>query len=249
LLSQSQKAEEPLGMCPETGRAIYLKTGRFGPYVQRAAETEDDKPQNASLLKGMRPEDIDLATAVKLLSLPRTLGPHPTSGESVVVHNGRFGPYVKSGAETRSLPAGVSPLDVEMPQALELLAQPKAQRRGFGAKREPVKTLENSPVTQQQIQLLNGRYGMYLTDGVTNASLPKNMQPEEVTQEVALSLLAERAAMGPPKKKARGRGAKAAAAPKAATKKAAKKAPAKKRAAKKKLATDKETVDAADAPF
>ncbi len=253
MLSQSQKAEEPLGTCPETGRLIYLKTGRFGPYVQRAAASEDEKPQNASLLKGMRPEDIDVATAVRLLSLPRTLGPHPTMNEPVVVHNGRYGPYVKCDKETRSLPAGVSPLDVEMPQALELLAQPKAQRRGFGAKREPVKLLENSSVTQQQIQLLNGRYGLYVTDGVTNASLPKNTTPEEVTQEMALSLLAERAALGPPKKKtARGRAAKAAPAVKKTAKKAAKKSPAKKRAAKKKAVDEDEVVEStvnSDAPF
>ncbi len=224
LLDNAQKAEEPLGMCPDTGRAIYVKTGRFGPYIQRAPATEDDKPQNASLLKGMTPESIDLATAVKLLSLPRELGPQPTTGEPITVFNGRYGPYVKSGAETRSLPAEISPIDVTLEKAIELLAQPKVQRRGFGAKREPIKVLEASPITGQPIQLLDGRYGLYVTDGVTNASLPKNTTADEVLLPMALNLLAERAAAGPPKKKAGRRGAKAAAP---------KKSPAKKRAAKK----------------
>ncbi|HEX3996968.1 MAG TPA: type I DNA topoisomerase [Pirellulales bacterium] len=239
LLSRAQQAEEPLGICPDTGRPIYLKTGRFGPYVQRAPANEDEKPQNASLLKGMRPEEIDVAAAVKLLSLPRELGPHPTSGEMVVAHNGRFGPYVKCGTETRSLPAGMSPLDVTLPQALELLAQPKAQRRGFGAKREPLKVLEGvSPVTQQPLQVFDGRYGLYVTDGVTNASLPKNSTAEEVTLDVALRLLADRAAAGPTKSQLRKAAkAKAAAKPAAPKKKAAKPKGAAKKRAKKKAAT------------
>ena len=133
MLDQSQKAEEPLGVCPETGRLIYLKTGRFGPYVQRAAADPDEKPKNASLMKDMRPEDVDLAAAVKLLSLPRDLGVNPATNEPVFAFNGKFGPYVKSGTETRSLPADLSPLDVTLAQARELLAQPKAARRGFGA--------------------------------------------------------------------------------------------------------------------
>ena len=249
LLDQSQKAEEPLGVCPDTGRPIYLKTGRFGPYVQRAAASEDEKPQNASLFKGMRPEDIDLAMAVKLLSLPRQLGTNPTTSEPVVAYNGKFGPYVKCGEETRSLPAGVSPLEVTLAEALDLLAQPKAARRGFGAKREPLKVLDASPVTNEKVQLFDGRYGLYVTDGTTNASLPKNTTPEEVTQEFALRLLAERAAAGPSKKASRRKTAKPAAAPRkkaakaaaadtasAAIKKPVKKA---KKTAKKKRATRK----------
>ena len=263
LLDQSQKAEEPLGICPDTSRPIYLKMGRFGPYVQRAAASEEEKPQNASLLKGMRPEDIDLATAVRLLSLPRQLGAHPTTAEPVLAHNGKFGPYIKCGTETRSLPADVSPLDVNLTQALELLAQPKAARRGFGAKREPLRTLEVSPITSQPIQLFDGRYGLYVTDGTTNASLPKSTTPEEVTQEFALRILAERAAAGPSKKASRRKAARPAAAPK---KKAAKseptaKKPAKKKAknAKKKSAARKEPaaepvtpaeeIEIAEAPF
>lgn len=242
LLAQAAQGDEPLGVCPHTNKPVYLKTGRFGPYVQRGQADDEEKPQNASLLKGMTPADVTLDMALRLLSLPRDLGMHPTLGEAIIAQNGRFGPYIKCGAETRSLPADLSPLDVTFDQAVELLAQPKAARRGFGAPREPLRVLEESPVTKQKIQLLSGRYGPYVTDGVTNASLPKDIAPEELTQQQALDLLAARAAMGPPKKKASRRGAssaKTAPAKKGTSKKpstakptAAKKAPSKKKAAR-----------------
>ncbi len=203
MLDQSALADDPLGMCPTTNKPVYLKVGRFGPYVQRGSTDDEEKPQNASLLKGMKPEDIDLATALKLLTLPRDLGVDPKTGETVTAFNGRFGPYVKSAAETRSLPADVSPLDVTFEQALALLAEPKKQRRGFGAPREPLKTLGKSTVTGEDIQLHEGRYGMYVTDGTTNASLPKGTSGDALTTEQALELLAERAAKGPPTKKKR----------------------------------------------
>ena len=161
---------------------MYLKVGRFGPYVQRGTPDDEEKPQNASLLKGMNPADIDLATALKLLTLPRNLGDHPQNGEPVMAYNGRFGPYVKCGEETRSLPADISPLDVTLEQAVELLAQPKTHGRGrAAAKREPLKVFDASPVTEQKVQLLDGRYGPYVTDGETNASLPKGTPAEELT--------------------------------------------------------------------
>jgi DNA topoisomerase-1 len=181
---------------------VFLKVGRFGPYVQRGTPDDEEKPQNASLLKGMTPETVDLATALRLLQLPRDLGKNPDNGEKVTAFNGRFGPYIKCDEETRSLPAGVSPIDVTLEQAVELLKQPKAQRRGFGAKKEPLKVFDPSPITKNPVQLLDGRYGQYVTDGVTNASVPKNTAPEEVTFDFALKLLAERAAAGPSKKKA-----------------------------------------------
>jgi len=168
--------------------------GRFGPYVQRGMPDDDEKPQNASLLKGMKPEDIDLATALKLLTLPRNLGDHPQQGQPVMAFNGRFGPYVKCVEETRSLPADQSPLDVTLAQAVELLAQPKTRGRGAAAKREPLKVFDASPVTNNKVQLLDGRYGPYLTDGVTNASLPKGASIDELTFAEALDLLATRAA-------------------------------------------------------
>jgi DNA topoisomerase-1 len=200
MLSQAQQSEHPLGHCPQTGKPVFLRVGRFGPYVQRGTPEDQDKPKNASLLKGMRPEDVTLEVALELLSLPRELGPHPQSGTPVVAYNGRFGPYVKCGEETRSLPAGMSPINVTLEQALELLAQPKAIRRGFGAPKEPLRVFEESPVTGQKIQLLEGRYGPYLTDGVTNASLPKGMAADALTKQQALELLAARAALGPAKK-------------------------------------------------
>ncbi len=201
LLEQAAKAEEPLGICPQTHKSVYLKVGRFGPYVQRGSPDDEEKPKNASLLKGMQPEDVDLETALKLLALPRELGQDPRSDTAVVVYNGRFGPYIKCGDETRSLPADLSPLEITLGRALELLAEPKKSRRGFGAKKEPLKVFDASPVTQQQVQLLDGRYGPYVTDGVTNASLPKEAKVEEVTFPQALELLAARAAKGPAKKK------------------------------------------------
>jgi DNA topoisomerase I len=220
LLDQGQQAETPLGLCPDTGRAVYLKQGRFGPYVQLGGGDDDEeKPRNASLLKGMEPADINLDTALQLLSLPRELGVDPGSGEAVTAFNGRWGPYVKCGSETRSLPADVSPLDVELPQALQLLAQPKKAGRGRAAPREPLRTFEASPVTGEPIQLLDGRYGPYVTDGVSNASLPKGKMPEELTLDEAVALLQERADKAPARKK---KGARKA--PKKATKKAAKKA-------------------------
>lgn len=208
LLEQASQADEPLGVCPDTHKPVYLKVGRFGPYVQRGTPEDEEKPQNASLLKGMTPEQVDLETALKLLTLPRNLGDHPTLGQPVTAFNGRFGPYIKCGEETRSLPAGLSPLDVTMAQAVELLAQPKARGRGAAAKKEPLKVFDPSPVTGKPIQLLDGRYGPYLNDGETNASLPKGASVEELTFNEALDLLAARAALGPPKKKR----AKAAAA-------------------------------------
>ncbi len=241
LLDQAEKGDEPLGTCPDTQKPVYIKVGRFGPYVQRGNTDEDEKPQNASLLKGMVPEQIDLATALKLLSLPRNLGNHPEKEEPIEAHNGRYGPYIKCGTDTRSLPADISPLDVTMEQAIYLLSQPKVHGRG-ATKKPPIKLFDPSPVTEKAVQILEGRFGPYITDGVTNVSLRKGMLPEEITFDEALGLLADKAALGPPPKKAAKKKAatKKSAPKKAATKTAApkkaaaKKAPAKKKAAKKK---------------
>jgi DNA topoisomerase-1 len=203
MLTQGQREDEPLGQCPETGKPVYLKTGRFGPYVQLGAADDEDK-KNASLPKGMAVEDVDVETALKLLALPRTLGPHPDSGLPVVAHSGRYGPFVKCGEETRSLPDDLTPLEVSLEQALLLLAQPKTGRgRRASAPKEPLKTFEVSPVTGQNVKLLDGRYGPYVTDGQTNASLPKGMAVEGLTLDAAVKLLAERAAKGPAPKRGR----------------------------------------------
>jgi len=236
LLDQAQAGEEPLGKCPETGRDVFLKVGRFGPYVQLAGGDDEEKPKNSSLLKGMVPEDVTIEVALRLLSLPRDLGPFPDNGETIQAFNGKFGPYVKCGTETRSLPSDLSVLDITAEQATELLRQPKA--RGRGAKKEPLKIFANSPVTEQPVQLLDGSYGPYVTDGTTNASLPRDASPESLTFEQALVLLADRAAKGGGKKKGGRKTAKSAAPKKkkAAKKKSAKSA--KKKAGKKAAETD-----------
>jgi DNA topoisomerase-1 len=226
MLDKAARGDEPLGVCPETHKPVFLKQGRFGPYVQLGTPDDGEKPKNASLLKGMTPADVTLEVALKLLELPRQLGAHPEKKEPVVVHNGRFGPYVKCGDETRSLPSGSSPIDVSLEEALELLAQPKIHG-GRAAPTEPIRVFENSPVTDQPVKLLAGRYGPYVTDGTTNASIPKNTEPEEVTFDQALKLLADRAAQAPKKKIAKGGGrtkkAPAKKTPKKATKKTTKK--------------------------
>lgn len=244
MLGEAAKGDEPLGHCPETGKPIYVKSGRFGPYIQMGHTDDDEKPKNAGLLKGMTVEDVNLEVALRLLSLPRDLGEHPEMKEPVVANNGPYGPYVKCGKETRSLPADISPIDVSFEKALELLAQPKVGR-GRGAPKEPLKKFEESPVTGNVVQLLDGRYGPYVTDGETNASLPRDAKAEELTFTEALDLLAARAAMGGTKKKkaSKKKAAKKAskkAAKKTTTKKAAaKKTPAKKKAATKKAASPK----------
>lgn len=242
LLELGQLAEQPLGVCPETERKVFLKQGRFGPYVQLEA-TDKEKAKNSSLLKGMEPADVNLEVALKLLSLPRDLGPHPKDQEMVTAQNGRWGPFVKWGSETRSLPDDISPIDVTLEKALELLAQPK-QRRGRAAPKEPIKTFDESPVTGEVIKLLDGRYGPYVTDGTTNASLPKGSDPEELSMDEAVSLLAERAAKAPSKKKKK-KAAKKKTAKKTAKKKAKKKT-AKKKTVKKKTPANRATSENAD---
>ena len=195
LLDRGQQIDEPLGMCPDTHKPVFVKQGRFGPYVQLGTTDDEDK-KNASLLRGMEVSDVDLQTALQLLSLPRTLGQHPQTNEPVVVSNGRYGPYVKCGAETRSLPVDVSPLTVTLETSLELLAQPKTRGRGRSASQEPLRQFPASPVTGQPIKLLDGRYGPYVTDGTTNASLPKGTAPDDLTFEQAVQLLADRASRG-----------------------------------------------------
>jgi DNA topoisomerase-1 len=239
MLDKASAGQEPLGICPQTNKPVYLKVGRFGPYVQRGDQSDGQKPHSVGLLKGMRPEDVTLEVALKLLSMPRTLGVHPDSGEVVVVYNGRFGPYVKCGQHTRSLPDGLSPLDVTLEQALELLAQPPTGRNRRRA--EILKVFEASPVTQQPVRLMEGRYGPYVTDGVMNASLPKGMSVEQVDFQSAVALLQARAEKGTAARVGRRRAAGKRVAgekTKAATSRAGKKA----------KSTKKKTSTAANAP-
>jgi DNA topoisomerase-1 len=225
LLESSEVVDEPIGVHPESGKPIYLKVGRFGPYIQ-LGEPDDEEKRNQGLLQGMEVGDVTVELACKLLELPRTLGDFPENGKPIQAFDGRYGPYIKCEKETRSLPAGVSPLEVTLDEAITLLKQPK--KRGRGTPKEPLRLYEQaSPVTEKEVKILDGRFGPYVTDGVTNASLRKGMDPKEMKFEAALDLLAERAAKGPSKRK------KKATKKKATKKKATKKKATKKKAKKK----------------
>jgi DNA topoisomerase-1 len=190
LLEAAQVKPEALGNDPETGQPVYLKTGRYGPYVQ-LGDANGEKPKMASLLRNMQPESVDLELALKLLALPRALGNHPDDGAPVIATNGRFGPYVKWGNEIRSIPADGSPLEITLEQAVELLKQPKGRRRA--ARAEKLKELGQHPVSDLPIVILSGRYGPYVTDGKLNASLPRGVMPDNVTMDDAVNLLEARA--------------------------------------------------------
>lgn len=202
LLAASKSSEQPIGYHPDDGRPIFLKHGRYGWYVQCGATNQSEVDvQNASLLKGMTENDVTLEVALQLLALPKTLGINSSNNEPVIASNGRFGPYVKCGSETRSIPASFSVLTITLEQALELLAQEKVKGRASTAKATPLKTFGVSPVTNQEIKLLNGRYGPYVTDGETNASIPKDVSQDDLDLDKVLALLAARAAKGKTVKK------------------------------------------------
>lgn len=235
LLEGAAREEAPLGIHSETGKPIFVKAGRFGPYLQ-LGENDDPEKKNQSLLKNMSASELTLEQAIQLLSLPRELGLHPELQEVIIAKDGRYGPYISCGAETRSLPSDLSPLDVTFEQAMMLLQQPKTRGRGAaGAKKEPLRTFtELSPVTGQAVQILDGRYGPYVTDGASNASLPKETSADGLSWESALELLAARAARAPKKGARRGKKV-AAAGPKGVARKktATKKGSGVKKAAKK----------------
>ena len=237
LLAASSKAAEGLGSDPNTGLPVFAFVGPYGPYVQlgNTGDVKSAKPKRASLPKGTPIESVSLAVALKYLSMPRTLGEHPEKGKPVVVNIGRFGPYVGCDGEFRSLEKGEDVFGVTFSRAMVLLNQPKPS----GAKKL-VKNLGNAPGTETPIDVYEGRYGPYVTNGAVNATLPKTItDPAQVTMEEALALLVVAAEKKPSRPvKRRGPFKKAAASDSAAPKKkaAAKKKPAakKKAAAKKK---------------
>jgi DNA topoisomerase-1 len=207
LLEAKAQGPKELGNDPATGQKVYVIVGRFGAYVQlgEAEKGSKEKPRRASLVAGMGEKTIELDAALKLLALPRELGKHP-DGKVVVAGQGRFGPYVKHGDEFRSLEDSDDVFTIGLPRALELLAAPKKSRGRRTATRTVLKEVGPHPRGGATINLLAGRYGPYVTDGTTNASLPKSMAPEQVTLEQAVELLATRE--GAPKK---GRAVKRAA--------------------------------------
>jgi len=234
-LLSAPSGDRELGTDPDTGLPVIARTGRFGPYVQLGETDNGSKPRTASLFKSMSLDTIDLPQALQLLRLPREVGTDPESGQKIEALNGRFGPYLKKGTDTRSLEQEEQLFSVTLPEALALFAQPK-QRRGRGAAAAPLKELGADPDSGAPVVVRSGRFGPYVTDGTTNASLRRGDDPETITIERAAELLAERRAAGPAKRagRATNKAAKRTPAKKAAAKKTtAKRAPAKKAAAKK----------------
>ena len=199
LLEAKAQGPRDLGIDDKTGQHVYVIVGRFGAYVQLGETDKDskEKPRRASLVAGMSENTITLDQALQLLALPRQLGEHP-DGKVVVAGQGRFGPYVKHGDEFRSLDEEDDVFTVGLARALELLAAPKKSRRRQAAARTVLKEVGKHPKSGATINLLAGRYGPYVTDGTTNASLPKSMSPESITLEQATELIAARE--GAPKK-------------------------------------------------
>ena len=172
--THAEKGDEPLGTHPDNGKPIFLKKGRFGPYIQLGTADDSEKPKKRFPTEGDGSGRGDIWKRRSGCSRsPVASGRTRRSNEPVVASNGRYGPYIQCGTETRSLPDGTSPLEVTLEQAIDLLKQPKTRGRGSATPREPLKEFEESPVTGEPVKLLAGRYGPYVTDGQTNASLPK----------------------------------------------------------------------------
>lgn len=191
LISLQKKAEGPTELCshPDSGEPVLFKDGRFGPYVQCG-----DKMK--SLLPGMTQAEVTPEIALKLIALPKDLGKHPESGDMVKSDIGRYGPYIRCGKTTRSVIAPDSILDLSLNRAVEILATEKAKA---GAR--VIKELGIDPKTQMAIEIKDGRYGAYVTDGKINATLPKETTSDEVTLDIALQFIADKKAKGPSKRR------------------------------------------------
>src|ERR1700736_128025 len=225
-----------LGVDPETGHEIVAKDGRFGPYVTEVLPQPPDddgdgdgaakkgkkptgpKPRTGSLLRSMDLETVTLKDALRLLSLPRVVGVDPNTNEEITAQNGRYGPYLKRGTDSRSLTTEDQMFTVTLDEALRIYSEPK-RRAGQGASAPPLRELGNDPATGKPMVIKDGRFGPYVTDGETNASLRKGDDVLSITDERAAELLADRRARGPVKR-----------TKKAAAKKATKKAGAAKSA-------------------
>ncbi|WP_145982840.1 MULTISPECIES: type I DNA topoisomerase [unclassified Pseudonocardia] len=201
-----------LGTDPVTGHEVVAKEGRFGPYVTELLPEPEvpegakkkpakPKPRTGSLFKTMSVDTITLDEALKLLSLPRVVGNDPESGDEITAQNGRYGPYLKKGTDSRSLADEEQLFTVTLEEALELYKQPKQRGRGRGAAQPPLRELGEDPSTSKKMVIKDGRFGPYVTDGETNASLRKGDEVEALTDERASELLAERRAKAPAKKK------------------------------------------------
>ncbi|GAB6858876.1 type I DNA topoisomerase [Microbacterium xylanilyticum] len=266
LIDAPVAGDRVLGENPDNGKIIVVKDGRFGPYVQENDPVSDDdqvdeatgevvekpkakrgakkeaapKPRTASLFRSMSVDTIDLDTALKLLDLPRVVGVDPATNEEITAQNGRFGPYLKKGADSRSLENEQQIFDITLEQALEIYAQPK-----YGARRasSALAEFDADPVSGKPIRIRDGRFGAYVTDGETNVTIPRGQQVQDITFEIAVQMLADKRAKGPAPK----RGARTAAKATSAKKEPAKKAPAKKAPAKTTAKTDAEKAAARSA--
>ncbi len=192
-LLSTPSGDKILGTDPTTGLTVLARNGRFGPYVQlgEIEEGSKEKPKTASLFKNMSIDELSLDQALQLLSLPRSVGPHPESGEEIIAANGRYGPYIKMGKDTRSLETESQIFDVTLEEALALLAQPK-RRRGQAAAQHPLRELGKDPVSGGEVVVKDGRFGLYVTDGVVNASFQKADSVDGITLERAAELLEAR---------------------------------------------------------
>jgi DNA topoisomerase I len=202
-LFEQQGGEKILGTDPATGRTVVARAGRYGPYVTEVLEEDAQasaKPRTASLLKTMDLDSVTLDDALRLLTLPRTIG--EIDGEPVTVQNGRYGPYAKKGSDSRSLESEEQLFTLTMEEASALFAQPKQRGRAArAAAAPPLRELGEDPASGKPIVLREGRFGPYVTDGETNASLRKGDAPESITMQRAVELLAERRAAAPAQKR------------------------------------------------
>ena len=187
-----------LGTDPETGFEVTLRTGRFGPYVQLGDGSGEEKPKRASIPKGTDPEHIDLSRALALLALPREVGLHPETGKPILAGFGRYGPYVQHDGKYASLSAPEEVFEIGINRAVSLLAEKAANRRPRAS--SVVKELGEHPEGGGKVQVRSGRYGPYVKHGKVNATLPKDRDPEQVSLQEAIELIAGKSAKGPAKK-------------------------------------------------
>jgi DNA topoisomerase-1 len=215
--------DRDLGTNPASGLPVVAKAGRYGPYVTEVlpdGAAKNAKPRTGSLLSTMSLDTVTIDDALRLLSLPRVVGTDPTDGAEITAQNGRYGPYLKKGTDSRSLDTEEQMFDITLEAALAIYAQPK--QRGRRAAAPPLKELGNDPTTGLPVVVKEGRFGAYVTDGETNATLRKADAVETVTIERAAELLAEKRAKGPaPKKRAAAKKTTAKKTAKKTTKKAA----------------------------